>query len=102
MKSVYEFEENNIDDLENELSTEQNAHHRLIMDCANNIRNKKMLKIAAGKHHGTSNRAKWFLLKLLMWFLVFFSPYFFGMEDFICCRDEKGHYPSILSAREFR
>lgn len=37
---------------------------------------KKMLKIAAGKHHGTSTRAKWFLLKLLMWFSVFFFSVF--------------------------
>lgn len=40
-----------------------NAHHRLIADYVEKATTQKATKIAAGKHHGTSIGAKWFLLK---------------------------------------
>jgi hypothetical protein len=74
MKSVYEFEENNIDDLENELSTEQKRTPPTDHGLREHTKTtKKMLKIAAGKHHGTSDEGQMVSVKT---FNVVFGVFF--------------------------
>lgn len=50
-----------------EENSPKNAHHRLTADFKKK-QHTKMIQNAAGKHHGTSIEAKWFLFKFFMWF----------------------------------